>query len=320
MRKQIYFYEMNSDVGNVLSEFLKSENLAFLFVSLYSNVKKIIPDVIIRGIPGQIFGVSRMKERCLFYVTSSPDQSFRIHFKGESCELIFSKENAGNIAELVFREIRRYKQNPRDYQINGVHFPIEPQITEPASSSSTNNQVQDEILDEISMISVDNEKSNGKSALIIETCVQSEGESAPETDQTGHEKSTHISKVYKDNFTDKEIECKVCGKKFIFSAGEQEYFYKNGLVDPKRCKSCRDKKQQLHEEAKYIGLGSITGKMGTKKSSYLDHAQTYGPSINVNSGLPNSPGFRRGREKNGTVEYTAKIGKKKITRKHYPDY
>ena len=60
--------------------------------------------------------------------------------------------------------------------------------------------------------------------------------------------------------------------------------------------------------------------MGTKRSSYLDHAETYGPSINVNGGLPNSPGYRMGREKNGAVEYSAKIGKKIITRKHYVDY
>lgn len=112
MAKQLYFYEINSDVGNALSDFLHSENLAFLFISLYSKVKMFIPDVVIRGITGQIFGVSRLKERCLFYVTSSPNQSFNIHFKGNSGEMIFSKENAEKMAELVFREVQHRKQNP----------------------------------------------------------------------------------------------------------------------------------------------------------------------------------------------------------------
>ena len=106
----------------------------------------------------------------------------------------------------------------------------------------------------------------------------------------------------------------------MFSAGEQKYYYEKGFSDPKRCKPGREKKKQFNEERKYIGLGSITGKMGTKRSSYLDHAETYGPSINVNGGLPNSLGFRIGKEKNGTVEYTTKIGKKTITRKHYIDH
>ena len=53
--------------------------------------------------------------------------------------------------------------------------------------------------------------------------------------------------------------------------------------------------------------------MGTKSSGYLDHAGTYGASINVNGGLEASPGYRRGKEKNGKVEFRKKVGKKTYT-------
>lgn len=321
MGKQFYFYEMNSDAGNVLSEFFNSENLAFLFISLYRKVNKYIPDVVIRGIPGQIFGVSRLKERCLFYVTSSPDKSFIIHFKGDSGEMTFSKENAEKMAELAFCEAQRRKQNPGDYQIYGSQSPNGPENTDPASCSSGSSQAYDEIPDDISAESVGNDKSNDKSASILDTSGLSETEPGPEIDQTDHEKHTGISKLHTEIFTDKEIKCQDCGEIFVFTSGEQEFYNKKGFVYPKRCKLCREKKKQsFEEEKKYIGLGSITGKMGTKRSSYLEHAKIYGPSINVDGGLPNSPGFRRGREKNGTVEYTTKVGKKKITRKHHIDH
>lgn len=39
---------------------------------------------------------------------------------------------------------------------------------------------------------------------------------------------------------DIEKECPDCGKKFIFSAGEQRFYEEKNLVPPKRCKECRD--------------------------------------------------------------------------------
>ena len=41
-------------------------------------------------------------------------------------------------------------------------------------------------------------------------------------------------------FTDKSLPCRTCGKDFIFTSGEQEYFQSHGLTnDPKRCANCR---------------------------------------------------------------------------------
>ncbi|HHW30802.1 MAG TPA: zinc-binding protein [Clostridiaceae bacterium] len=42
-------------------------------------------------------------------------------------------------------------------------------------------------------------------------------------------------------FEDKTLKCKDCGKDFIFSAGEQEFYAEKGFQnEPTRCKTCRD--------------------------------------------------------------------------------
>lgn len=43
---------------------------------------------------------------------------------------------------------------------------------------------------------------------------------------------------------DKEITCKDCGEKFIFTVREQEFYAEKGFQnEPQRCKACRDKKK-----------------------------------------------------------------------------
>jgi len=44
--------------------------------------------------------------------------------------------------------------------------------------------------------------------------------------------------------TDIEIRCIDCGKSFIFTEGEQEYFKKRELYPPKRCYFCRKKRKE----------------------------------------------------------------------------
>lgn len=39
--------------------------------------------------------------------------------------------------------------------------------------------------------------------------------------------------------TDQTVTCRDCGKQFIFTAGEQEYYESRGLSSPTRCHSCR---------------------------------------------------------------------------------
>jgi len=40
-------------------------------------------------------------------------------------------------------------------------------------------------------------------------------------------------------FTEKRLTCADCGQEFIFTEGEQRYFWSKGLSEPKRCKPCR---------------------------------------------------------------------------------
>lgn len=51
--------------------------------------------------------------------------------------------------------------------------------------------------------------------------------------------------------TDKTIKCKDCGRKFIFSVGEQEFYKEKGFEnDPVRCPDCRRarKAQKMNRE------------------------------------------------------------------------
>ena len=42
-------------------------------------------------------------------------------------------------------------------------------------------------------------------------------------------------------YEDKTLVCKACGAEFVFTAGEQEFYEKNNLLnEPGRCKACRD--------------------------------------------------------------------------------
>ncbi len=42
------------------------------------------------------------------------------------------------------------------------------------------------------------------------------------------------------SFTDRTLTCRDCGQKFIFTAGEQEFYAEKGFAnDPSRCPTCR---------------------------------------------------------------------------------
>jgi CxxC-x17-CxxC domain-containing protein len=58
-------------------------------------------------------------------------------------------------------------------------------------------------------------------------------------------------------FTDRILKCSDCGNEFIFTAGEQLFFYdKQFKNDPKRCKLCKAKRAGLGRTAN--GAGALT--------------------------------------------------------------
>lgn len=45
-------------------------------------------------------------------------------------------------------------------------------------------------------------------------------------------------------YQDKTIKCVDCGKEFVFTARDQEFYHEKGFKnEPKRCKDCREKKK-----------------------------------------------------------------------------
>lgn len=52
--------------------------------------------------------------------------------------------------------------------------------------------------------------------------------------------------VVKQKRGDKILVCKDCGRKFVFTAGQQEFFERNGYCEPKRCKDCTEFNKYKH--------------------------------------------------------------------------
>lgn len=51
-------------------------------------------------------------------------------------------------------------------------------------------------------------------------------------------------------FVDKTLHCLDCGREFVFTAGEQEFYAKNGLAnEPLQCKDCLDARKRSREGA-----------------------------------------------------------------------
>lgn len=47
---------------------------------------------------------------------------------------------------------------------------------------------------------------------------------------------------------DKTLTCIDCGKSFVFTAGEQQFYSEKGFEnEPKRCKECRDRKKGIRQ-------------------------------------------------------------------------
>jgi hypothetical protein len=48
-----------------------------------------------------------------------------------------------------------------------------------------------------------------------------------------------------ESFEDIILECVECGNSFVFAGGEQKFFKRHRFQPPKRCESCRMRKQML---------------------------------------------------------------------------
>ena len=54
-------------------------------------------------------------------------------------------------------------------------------------------------------------------------------------------------------YEDKTLTCKECGKEFVFTAGEQEFYAEKGFQnEPQRCKECRDARKAAAKSARVM--------------------------------------------------------------------
>lgn len=60
---------------------------------------------------------------------------------------------------------------------------------------------------------------------------------------------------------DRTITCKTCGKEFVFTAKEQEFFAKKGFSnDPSKCRDCREKARKEKNERQSTATCTSCGK------------------------------------------------------------
>ncbi len=48
---------------------------------------------------------------------------------------------------------------------------------------------------------------------------------------------------------DRTIKCATCGREFLFTAKEQEFFQNKGFKEPRHCRECRQQRKQEREQA-----------------------------------------------------------------------
>jgi CxxC-x17-CxxC domain-containing protein len=61
-------------------------------------------------------------------------------------------------------------------------------------------------------------------------------------------------------YEDQTLSCEDCGKEFVFSAGEQEFYAEKGLVNvPKRCPDCRKARRQKSRRKMHDAICSECG-------------------------------------------------------------
>ncbi len=54
---------------------------------------------------------------------------------------------------------------------------------------------------------------------------------------------------------DRTIQCVTCGREFLFTAKEQEFFLSKGFKDPRHCRECRQHRKQERDQA----IAQVTG-------------------------------------------------------------
>lgn len=82
-------------------------------------------------------------------------------------------------------------------------------------------------------------------------------------------------------FKDKTLSCKDCGKEFVFSASEQEFYAQKGFTnEPGRCPECRSAKKDQNK-SKRGGSSSGGGFGSSNRKMYNTTCSQCGKSTQV---------------------------------------
>ena len=61
-------------------------------------------------------------------------------------------------------------------------------------------------------------------------------------------------------YQDETLKCDDCGKEFVFTTGEQEFYSEKGLVNkPKRCNDCRQNRRRQNRKKLFDAVCSECG-------------------------------------------------------------
>lgn len=61
-------------------------------------------------------------------------------------------------------------------------------------------------------------------------------------------------------YENQNLKCEDCGKEFVFTSGEQEFYAEKGLVNvPKRCPDCRKLRRKNSRKKMHEAICSICG-------------------------------------------------------------
>ncbi len=65
-------------------------------------------------------------------------------------------------------------------------------------------------------------------------------------------------------YEDEKLVCEDCGKEFVFTAGEQEFYAEKGLVNkPKRCPECRSARRKNNRRGRRM-YDAVCSKCGAQ--------------------------------------------------------
>jgi CxxC-x17-CxxC domain-containing protein len=73
---------------------------------------------------------------------------------------------------------------------------------------------------------------------------------------------SQVERSQREEMPDKTLVCKDCGRSFVFTANEQEFFAQKGFTDPSRCPDCRAARKASRD-----GGGSFTSSRSSSSAS-----------------------------------------------------